>query len=225
MKTPFFKVVFAIIRKDLRAELRSRDLVGAMGLFALLSVLIFSFALELDNIARQSVVTGVLWVTIVFSSILGLNRSLAQEQDQGNMYAMLLAPIDRNAIYFGKMVGNFLFTVIIGLILLPVMTVLYNITLTQLELVATLIFGVLGISIVGTLLATMTVQTRARETLLPIVMLPIILPILIAVIRASSGIISGNTTDSWTSWLQLVIFIDVIYATLSFLLFAYIIET
>ena len=225
MKTHFFRAVFAIVRKDLRVELRSRDLVGSMGLFALLSVLIFSFALELDNLARQSVVTGVLWVTIVFASILGLNRSLAQEQDQGNMYAMLLAPIDRNAIYFGKMIGNFLFTLVIGLMLLPLMTVLYNMTLTHPALVGTLILGVLGISTVGTLLATMTVQTRARETLLPIVMLPIILPILLSAIRASSGIIGGNSSDSWLPWIQLLVFIDIIYITLCYLMFEFVIET
>src|SRR5574338_1440540 len=122
MSTPFFQAVVAIIRKDLQAELRSRELVGSMGLFALLSVLIFSFALELDRVARTEAISGVLWVTLVFASILGLNRSLAMERDQGNLEALLIAPIDRTAIFIGKLVGNFLFTLIVGVVLLPLMT-------------------------------------------------------------------------------------------------------
>src|SRR5574338_1241472 len=126
MSTPFFQAVVAIIRKDLQAELRSRELVGSMGLFALLSVLVFSFALELDRVARSEAISGVLWVTVVFASILGLNRSLAMERDQGNLDAMLLAPIDRTAIFIGKFIGNFIFALTVGLLLLPLMTILYN---------------------------------------------------------------------------------------------------
>ncbi|HRF96239.1 MAG TPA: heme exporter protein CcmB, partial [Aggregatilineales bacterium] len=105
MTTPLWRTVFAIIRKDLRAELRSRELVSTMVLFALLSVLVFSFALELDRTARQEVVNGILWVTLVFASILGLNRSLATERELGGMDAMMISPIPRMAIYLGKMVG------------------------------------------------------------------------------------------------------------------------
>ena len=112
-------------------ELRSRELVSSMGLFALLSILIFSFALELDRIARQEAISGVLWVTVVFASILGLNRSLAMERDQGNLDAMLLAPINRAAIFLGKLIGNYLFALAVGLLLMPVMTVLFNMTLFQ----------------------------------------------------------------------------------------------
>ena len=114
MKTPFLRVVISIIRKDFQAELRSRELVGSMGLFALLSVLVFSFALELDRVARTESISGVLWVTIVFASILGLNRSMAMERDQGNLDALLIAPIHRAAIFVGKLVGNFVFTLVIG---------------------------------------------------------------------------------------------------------------
>ena len=183
MKTPFLQAVFAIVRKDLRAELRSRELVSAMLLFALLSILVFSFALELDRDAREAAVSGVLWVTIVFASILGLNRSMAMEREQGNVDAMLIAPIDRAAIFFGKLVGNGLFTLAVGLLLLPLMTILFNFSLLQPWLLAVLVLGTLGFSTVGTLLAAMTVQTRARETLLPIVMMPMALPVLMAAVR------------------------------------------
>lgn len=224
MQTPFLTTVIAIIRKDFQAEFRSRELIGSMGLFALLSVLIFSFALELDRIARVEAISGVLWVTIVFFSILGLNRSMAMERDQGNLDALLTAPIQRTAIFAGKLVGNFLFTLVIGLLLLPLMTILYNVSLFDGWLIAVLIMGTLGFTTLGTLLAAMTVQTRAREALLPIVMMPVVLPLLLAGVNASTGILNDAPRDDWMQWVQIVAVLDVIYLTVCFLLFEYVVE-
>lgn len=223
-KTPFFKAVLTIVRKDLRVELRSRELLSLMGMFTLLSVLIFSFALQLDILARESSVNGVLWVTVVFASILGLNRSLSMEREQGNLDSMLLAPVDRTAIFFGKLAGNYLFAVTIGVFLLPLTTLLFNITLTVPGMLVMVLLGTLGISTVGTLLATMTVQTRTSDALLPIVMLPTVLPIVLSVVNASAGIINGDAFSEWSGWLQLVVMIDVIYLTLCYLLYGYVIE-
>jgi len=224
MKTPFLKAVLSIVRKDLQAEFRSRELLSAMGLFAVLSILVFSFALELDRSARVSVVSGVLWVTVVFASILGLNRSLAMERDQGNLDAMLLAPVDRTAIFAGKLVGNFLFTFIVALLLLPLMTILFNVVLVRPWILGVLFLGTLGFSTIGTLLATMTVQTRTRETLLPIVMLPIALPVLLAAVRASESILNDMPIADWIAWPQILLVVDIIYLVLCFLLFEYVIE-
>lgn len=224
MKTGFLRVVWGIVRKDLRAELRSKELIGSMLLFALLSLLIFSFALELDRIARQEAVSGVLWVTVVFGSLLGLNRSMAVEREQGNLDAMLLAPVDRAAIFVGKLVGNFLFTLVVGLALLPLMTVLYNINMVEPWLLLLLALGTFGFSTVGTLLAAMTVQTRARETLLPIAMLPVALPLILAAVRGTTGIIDGAPLEDWVAWPQIVAVIDVVYFAMCFITFEYIIE-
>jgi heme exporter protein B len=224
MKTPFWKTVSSIVRKDLRMELRSRELVSTMGLFALLSILIFSFALELDRIARQEAISGVLWVTVAFASILGLNRSMAMERDGGNLDAMLIAPIDRTAVFAGKLIGNFIFSLAVGLLLLPIMTVLYNITLIRPWLLAVLLLGTAGFSTVGTLLATMTVQTRARESLLPIVMLPIALPVVLSAVRATTNILTENPLEDWFAWVQILVVVDVVYLVLCFLLFEYVIE-
>jgi heme exporter protein B len=226
MKTPFLKAALAIVRKDLRTELRSRELVSSMVLFTLLSILIFSFALELNRIAREEAISGILWVTVVFASILGLNRSLAMERDQGNLDAMLLAPVHRAAIFCGKLVGNYVFTLIVGLVLLPLMTVLFNRPVLQPWLLIILFLGVLGFSTVGTLLATMTVQTRARESLLPIVMLPVVLPVLLATVRASTSILADVPVplEEWIAWPQIIVVVDVIYLTLCLLLFEYVIE-
>jgi heme exporter protein B len=221
MTTAFFNVVFSILRKDLRAELRSRELVNTMALFTLLSILIFSFALELDRQARQEVIAGVVWVTLVFASILGLNRNLATERENGGLQATLIAPVGRSAIYWGKLVGNFLFVLVIGLILLPLATILYNTPLVRLEMLLALILGTLGITSTGTLLATMTVQTRSRETLLPIVMMPVVLPVLILVVRGTNGVLQG-TSDG--NWLVTLLVVDVIYLVLGSLLFEFVIE-
>jgi heme exporter protein B len=221
MKTPYFRTLFAILRKDLRAELRSREIVNAMGLFALLSVMVFSFALELNRETRIEVVGGILWVTLVFASILGLNRSLAGELDQGGLDAMLMAPVDRSAIFVGKLMGNFLFVFIIGLILLPLMSVLYNVSLVKVEMLATVILGTLGFAAIGTLLATMTVQTRSRETLLPLVMMPTALPILLLTVRASREIVQDDIT---AAAILTLLFVDVMYLVLCTFLYDYVIE-
>lgn len=219
--TPFTKAVWTIIHKDLRAELRTRELVNSMLLFALLSVFIFSFALELDRTARREAVTGVLWVTVIYASILGLNRSLVTEKEHGSLDAMMVAPVSRVAIYTGKLFGNFLFTLIIGLLLLPLMTVLYTISLLHLELVLLLAMGILALSAVGTLLATMTVQTRARETLLPIAMMPTAIPVLMTVVNASLDILSGIDRGDWVLTLLLI---DIVYIALGAFLFGQVVE-
>ena len=224
MKTPFVDAVLSIVRKDLRAELRSRELVSTMGLFALLSILIFSFSLELDRVARNESVGGVLWVTVVFASVLGLNRSMAMERDQGNLDALLLSPIDRTAIFFGKLLGNFIFTLIVGLILVMLMTILFNISLVAPPMLLLLVLGVLGFATVGTLLATMTVQTRARESLLPIVMMPVALPLLLIAVRGSNSILSNAAAETWLGWLQILVVLDGICMVVCFLLFEYVVE-
>jgi heme exporter protein B len=153
-----------------------------------------------------------------------LNRSMAMERDQGNFDALLLAPVDRSAIFFGKLVGNFIFTIAVGLLLLPLMTVLFSFTMLRPWMLAVLLLGTLGFSTIGTLLATMTVQTRARESLLPIVMLPMALPIVLAAVKTSTGILNDTPQVDWIIWPQVLIAIDIIFLTLCYLLFGYVIE-
>jgi len=221
MNTPFLQVVLTIIRKDLLTEFRTRELLSAMLIFSLLSTLVFSFALELNRTAEKETVSGVLWVTIIFASILGLNRSLAAEREQNNLDAMLLAPIDRTTIYFGKMVGHFIFTLLVGLLLIVVMTIIFTLDLVSPLLIATLILGILGITSIGTIIAMMTVQTRTGETLLPIAIMPVILPVVLVVIRLSNSIIEDEPR---LEWLATMVAIDVIYISMSYLLFEYVLE-
>lgn len=224
MKTRFWVAVLAVVSKDLRAETRSRELLSVMAIFAFLCLLVFSFALELDRVAREEAVSGVLWVTLIFSSLLGFNRSLAQEGDQGNLDAMLLAPVARSAIFFGKLLSNYIFTLIVALVILPLMTVIYNKSLLEGWLIVTTVVGVFGFSTIGTLLAMLTLHTRSREALLPIAMLPLALPLLLTAVRATSGILSDAPARDWLVWLQLLGAVSVIYLALCWLLSGFVLE-
>jgi heme exporter protein B len=224
MNTPFLTTVWAIVRKDLQAESRSRELVGTMLMFALLSIIVFSFALELDRIAREEAISGVLWVTLIFASVLGLNRSMALERDNANIDALLLAPIQRSAIFAGKLIGNLIFTLAVGIVLLPLMTLLYNVSLVTGWLMITLLLGVFGFAVTGTLLAAMTVQTQAREALLPIALLPVALPLIMAAVRATTGIITDATAETWQGWLGILAVIDIVYLVICVFSFEYVVE-
>lgn len=224
MITPLFAAIFSIARKDVQTELRSRELVATMGLFALISILIFSFALELDRQARSEAVSGVLYVTVVFASILGLNRNMTSEREGGGMDALLLAPIPRTAVLIGKLVGGVLFVLIVSAAMLPVMTVLYNVNLIQPWVIIILLLGTLGFTVVGTMLATITVQTRAREALLPLLMLPVALPVLLCAVRATTGVLRDAPAADWQVWIQILAVVDVIYFALSLVLYDFVVE-
>src|SRR5512142_123069 len=162
----FLRSIGAIVWKDLAAELRSRELFSAMMVFSLLVIVIFNFALELDITTRKTVTSGVLWVTFAFAGTLGLNRSLSIEKEQGCLDGLLLAPVDRSAIYFGKALSNLAFMLIVEAIVLPVYSFLYTVNLFDVRLVGVILLGSIGYVAVGTLLATMSIQTRTRDMLL-----------------------------------------------------------
>ena len=220
----FFRTIFAIIHKDLAAEWRSRELFSAMLVFALLVILVFNFALELDARARTSVTSGVLWVTFAFAGTLGLNRSMASEKDRGCLDGLLLAPVDRSAIYFGKAISNLIFMTIIELIVLPIYSVLYNTNLFQPGLLLIVLLGSIGYVAVGTLLSAMAIQTRTRDILLPILLFPLVIPVLIAAVKASGGILQGDTFQDIRNWVNLLVVYDVIFIAIAFMLFDYVVE-
>lgn len=218
------KATIAIVWKDLAAELRSRELLSAMLVFALLVILIFNFALDLQPSLRSTVTPGVLWVTFVFAGTLGLNRSMAIEKDRGCLDGLLLAPVDRSAIYFGKAIGNLIFMLIIEIIVLPVYSVLYNINLLNPGLILVILMGSIGYVAVGTLLSAMAVQTRTRDILLPILLFPLSIPVIISAVKASTGFLEGWTMPEIQPWLSLLIVYDVIFIAIAFMFFDYVVE-
>src|SRR5215207_7384034 len=220
----FLKAVSAVIWKDLQAEFRSRELFSAMLVFSLLIILLFNFALELDIKTRQSVTAGVLWATFAFAGTLGLNRSMAIEKDRGCLDGLLLAPVDRSAIYFGKVISNLAFMLIVEIIVLPVYSVLYNINLFHPGLLLVILLGSIGYVSVGTLLAAMSVQTRTRDILLPILLFPVIIPVLLAAVKASSGFLTGAELADIMPPINLLIAYDVIFTAVAFMVFDSVVE-
>lgn len=220
----YLRALAAIVWKDLAAELRSRELLSAMLVFALLVILIFNFALELDISARSSVTAGVLWVTFAFAGTLGLNRSMASEKDRGCLDGLLLAPVDRSAIYFGKAIGNLIFMFIVEIVVLPVYSILYNTNLFQPGLILVILLGSIGYVAVGTLLATMAVQIRTRDIMLPILLFPLAIPVLIAAVKASDGFLQAFPLADIMPWLNLLIVYDVVFTAIAFMVFDYVVE-
>jgi len=220
----FFSALLAVVQKDLAAEFRSRELLSAMLVFALLVILIFNFALELDVTARRAVTAGVLWTTFAFAGTLGLNRSMAVEKDRGCLDGLLLAPVDRAAIYFGKAISNLAFMLLLEVIVLPVYSVLYNINLFRGGLLLVILLGSIGYAAVGTLLAAMTVQTRTREILLPILLFPIAVPVLIAAVKASGAYLSAAPWVDILPWLNLLVGYDVVFVAVAYMTFDYVVE-
>ena len=223
-KTSFLKAMFAVVWKDLIAELRGKELISAMLVFALLVIFIFNFALELDPKTRSSLTAGILWVTIIFAGNLGLNRSMAVEKDRGCLDGLLLAPVDRTAIYFGKSLANWIFMLIVAFIVLPIYSILYNTNILSPALFLVILLGSEGYVAIGTLLASMSMQARTRDILLPILLFPVILPVLIAAVKASAGILNGFPLEDLQTWFNLLIVYDIIFTAVAFMVFDAVVE-
>jgi heme exporter protein B len=192
--------------------------------FAVLVILIFNFALELNRSARAEVAAGVLWVTTIFTGTLGLNRSLAAEKDRGSLDGLLLAPVDRSAIYFGKALGNLLFILIVAGVILPVFSVLFNVAMVQPLVIGVVVLGALGYSAVGTLLASLSVHSRSRDVMLPILLFPVAVPVLIAAVRATGGALAGSEWAEISPWINLLLGYDVIFVAIAFMVFDFVVE-
>jgi len=212
------------LRKDLAVEWRSRQLIVAMLIFTLMVILIFNFALELDARVRSEVSAGVLWATFAFAGTLGLNRSMALEKEGHALDGLLLAPVDRSAIYFGKALANLLFMLAVAAIILPVYAILYNVNLLNTGFLTVVLLGAWGYSSIGTLLAAMSIQARSRELLLPVLLFPLLIPVLVAAVRASSSFLQGlDSSYIWPS-LNLLIAYGVIMPALAYIFFDFIVE-
>ena len=220
----YLRAVGAVIWKDFRAEWRSRENLTAMLVFALLMILIFNFALELDLQAKTSLSAGILWTTFVFAGTIGLNRSLAVEQDRGCLDGMLLAPVDRSVIYFGKAIGNLVFMLIVEAIVLPIFNFLYGFNVFQPGFLGVVILGSIGYAAVGTLLSTMVVQARTRDILLPILLFPLTLPVIIAAVKASQGFFQNLPLVEFSVWVNILVAYDLIFIAVAFMVFDYVLE-
>jgi heme exporter protein B len=220
----FLSSVGAIVWKDIRAELRTKDIFSSMFVFALLAVIIFNFAFELRVPDMKMVAPGIVWVAITFAGTLGLNRAFVIEQDKGSMAGLLLAPIDRSAIYFGKMLSSLLFMLAVEVILLPLVIVFFNLPMLNWHHLLILLLGTYGFAAVGTVFSGMAVNTRAREVLLPILLFPVVLPVLIAGVKMTGALLDGESFSSLNNWLRLIVIYDVAFTIVAYLTFGFVVE-
>jgi len=222
----YLSTLMAIIRKDLLHELKSREIVVSMLLFSVLTVVVFSFIFEPGSEFKNRVVGGILWMSVTFAGILGLNKSMMSEINGGNFSALLLAPVDRSAIFFGKAVSNFLFMIIVEAITVPLFMVLYNISIFNSSYLPIAVFflGTYGFAILGTLFSIISVSTRTREVMLPLLLLPVMVPVILASVQALNIYILGNDVVESYKWLKLLAVFDIIFTVVVFAVFDFIVE-
>ena len=220
----FLDVVFSIFWKDLLAERRTREILGTMLVFALTVILIFVFAFDLSVEMRSKAATGVIWVTLCFAGTISLNRTMSLEKDREGFDALLLAPVDRTAIFFGKALVNWIYLLITAAILLPVYALFNNVNLFNGGVAGVVLLGTLGYILTGTLLSTLSLQLRTRDMLLPVLLFPVLIPLLLAVVRASTILLQGGIEGELSTWLLLLAGYDLIFMALGIIIFDKIIE-
>lgn len=220
----FFSQVFAIIRKDLLLEYRKRELVISMLVFALLVLVIFNFAFDLRVSNKAAVGPGALWSGVLFSGILSVGRTVVVEKERGVWDALLLAPIEPGAMFTAKFISNLVFMVAVEVVLLPTFAAIFNLPAVTPEIAWILLLGTIGFASVGTLFSALIANSRAREVMMPVLLLPVLVPVVIATVKATEQVLSPNTAMGTAPWTALLAVFDVLYTTIGYLLFDYVAE-
>ena len=222
----YFKKVFLIAAKDLRIEFRSKEKIYSMMLFSLLVMVIFNFAFEPGAEYIKDVAPGILWVAFIFAASLGLSRSFILEKEEDCMQGLMLSPLDRSGIYLGKVIGNFIFAMVIELISLPFFAVFFNLSLTAAlpPLMLVIVLATFGFIAVGTLFSALSVGIRGGDMILPLLLFPMQVPVIISAVKSTGMIMAGSGIEMYSQWLKLLIAFDIIFFVASFVIFEYLIE-
>lgn len=215
--------VLAIVWKDILSEVRTREIATSLVAFALLVIVVVSFALEPGELTSP-VAAGILWVAFTFAGVLGLSRSFVMEKDKGCLQGLMLCPVDRSLIYLGKMLSIVVFMLVVEAIILPVFVILLDQPLFPPQLAVIALLATIGFAAVGTLFSALAVNTRARDVMLPLLFLPVASPVIIAAIRSSGLALSGESWGAIASWLGIMAAFDVIFLVVSPLVFEFVIE-
>jgi heme exporter protein B len=214
----------AIVGKDIRLELRTRDVVSSVGLFGLLVVVIASFALPLGGPARSGMAAGVLWMAFLFAALLGLGRSMAIEKEDGCLVGLLVSPAPREGIFLGKLASNWVFTTGVELLIVPLFVVMLQLHVGSPPLlIASIGLGTVGILTIGTLFAAISVGTRGREAILPLLVLPVSVPVVIAAVATTRSALSADASVPY-AWLLLMIGVDALFLLAALATFPYVTE-
>jgi heme exporter protein B len=216
-----------ILRKDLRLELRTKESVPAMTLFTLTVYVLFHFGLDRDSLDGE-LASGVLWVTLLLAAVIGVSRLFAAEREEGGIDGLLLAPVDRTSLFVAKAAALFLFLVAVEVVAVPAFGLLLlgpDLGGALPELLAILFLGDLGIAAVGALVAALAAETRARELIVPLLLLPLLVPVLIACAQATEPLLRQEQgPEDLGRWLGLLTLYDVVFVLLSVAVFDYLLE-
>ncbi|NKB81677.1 MAG: hypothetical protein GKS05_07305 [Nitrospirales bacterium] len=222
----FFKIMQWVVWKDLLTEWRSRETMSSMFFFALIVILVFSFSFSMDQQAAQELIAGIIWVAFAFTGMIGLGKSFAVELQDDCLNYLQGCPGSKGALYLGKVTANFAFMFAVEVILFPMFIVLFNLNVIEEFHILLLIFlmATMGLSAVGTLFSALTVQIRAREVMLPILLLPLVVPVMIAAVEATKGALSGDSFALYRQWLELLAIFDAVFMVVSFWMFEFIMD-
>jgi len=211
----FLRPVFLVTWKDILLELRSREVVIASMVFAVMVVVIFNFALNVTPETVDILAPGILWVAFVFAGVLAMSRAFVIEKDQGSLEGLLLCPVSRDSLYFGKMLSLFLFMTVVEAVLLPIFAVLFDFSAFSFTLIGVILLATLGFATVGTLFSSIAVNTRSREIMLPVLFFPVITPVIIGAVETSTGAIGSSVSVIGVGrWLQLIAVFDAVFLVL-----------
>lgn len=213
----------AIAWKDLLVEFRSRQFLAAMLAFTLVTIVTLNFAFDLDRSDRTGDAAGALWVAFFFAGMLGLGRTIALERDRGTLEGMILTPIDGGTLFLGKFLATLLSILMVQAVTLPTFALLYDVPALHPWVIAITLAGTVGFAGLGTLFSAVASTGRAREVLLPLLLFPMLVPVLIAAVQSTALVFEGER-DGLLPWFNLLVAFDVIFVTLAYLGFSFIIE-
>jgi heme exporter protein B len=217
----------AILRKDLRIEWRTKESVPAMTLFTITVYVLFHFGLDRDSLDGE-LAAGVLWVTVLLAAVIGVARLFAAEREQGGIEGLLLAPVDRTALFVAKAAGLFLFLCAVELVAVPAFAILLlgpGLGGALPELVLILALGNLGVAVVGALVAALAAETRARELIVPLLLLPLLVPVLISCAQATEPFFRPQPgPEDLARWVGLLTLYDVVFVLVSVAVFDFLLE-
>lgn len=221
----YFKVIAAIVKKDILMEVRTKQVINAALVFAVLFVVVFSFTMEIGSNMEQKLSGGIFWVSVAFAGILSFNKTIGSETDNGSFEALMLAPVDKSAVFFGKVISNMLFLLLIEVILIPLFLVFYNVNIIGHPLMAAvIILSTYAYSLIGTLFSIISVRTSSKEIMMPVLFLPFMVPVIIAAVLATNVFILGGQIQFSYNWIKLTAVFDVIFTAIIYGIFSLIIE-